>query len=172
MDAAKMAGVPLLIAGEVFPYESHQRYFHETIRPREDSERKFIGPLGLRRKMRFLSAARCLLVPSLVAETSSLVTMEALSCGTPVVAFRQGALPSLINHGETGFLVDTMEEMSEAILKTTTISREICRKVARARFSAPAMTSRYLARYRDLISGGLPKSTTLSFAIPGAAYAS
>src|SRR5437763_12319148 len=86
LDAAEIAGVPLLIAGQVFPYPYHQRYFAAEIRPRLGREARFLGPVGFTRKRRLLSAAHCLLVPSLVAETGPLVAMEALACGTPVVA--------------------------------------------------------------------------------------
>jgi glycosyltransferase involved in cell wall biosynthesis len=156
MDAAKIADMPLLVCGEVFPYEAHQKYWKEQIRTREDRFRRFVGPLGLRRKTRFLSAARCLVVPSLVSETSSLATMEALACGTPVIAFRQGALPDLIEHGRTGFIVDSVEEIAEALRRVHLLSHELCRHTARERFSVEAMTARYLARYEELIHRPLP----------------
>jgi glycosyltransferase involved in cell wall biosynthesis len=156
MDAAKIAGMPLLVCGEVFPYEAHQKYWREEIRTREDRFRRFIGPLGLKRKTRFLSAAKCLVAPSLVAETSSLATMEALACGTPVIAFRQGALPDLIEHGRTGFIVDSVEEMAGAMRRVHLLSHEMCRRAARARFSVEAMTARYLARYEELIHRPAP----------------
>ena len=79
LDAAHLAGMALLLAGEVFPYPEHQRYFHEEIGPRLDSTRRFIGPVGGQRKRGLLQRAQCLIVPSLVAETSSLVAMEALA---------------------------------------------------------------------------------------------
>jgi glycosyltransferase involved in cell wall biosynthesis len=147
IDAARMAGVPYFIGGEAFPYEAHLRYLAEQIRPREDQTRRCVGPLNRRRKIRALQAARCLLVPSTIAETSSLVAMEALACGTPVIAFRFGALPSLIEHGRTGFLVDTVEEMAQAILRTGGIDPEECRATARARFSIERMTREYIQRY-------------------------
>ena len=88
LEAAHAADMPLLIAGEIFPYAAHQDYFAEKVQPLLDRRRRYIGPVAFNQKRRLLAAARCLVVPSLVAETSSLVAMEAASCGTPVVAFR------------------------------------------------------------------------------------
>jgi glycosyltransferase involved in cell wall biosynthesis len=149
-DAAKQAGVPLLLAGEVFPYEAHQTYFREQIEPRLDRLRRFIGPAGFARKRRLLSAARCLLVPSLAPETSSLVAMEALACGTPVIAFPSGALPDIVEHGVTGFIVRSSQEMAEAIRQADEIDPETCRRTARDRFSLEQMVNRYFALYREL----------------------
>ncbi|MCU6550980.1 glycosyltransferase, partial [Klebsiella pneumoniae] len=106
LDAARAADWPLLLAGQVFPYAAHQDYFDRWIVPRLDAQRRFLGPVGRVRKRRLLSAARALLIPSLAPETSSLVAMEALACGTPVIGFRTGALPDLIEPGVTGFIVD------------------------------------------------------------------
>src|SRR5205823_4301116 len=134
LEAAALAQVPLLIAGQVFPYEYHERYFAEEIRPRLGPRARFLGNLGVLRKRRFLTAARCLVMPSLIAETSSLVAMEAIACGTPVVAFPVGALPEIIEPGVTGFLVGDTREMAEAIRAVGGIDRERCRAIARDRF--------------------------------------
>ena len=155
MDAAKRAGASLLLGGALFPYEAHQRYFHEEIVPRLDERRRFLGTLGFARKRRLLSAARCLLIPSLVAETSSLVAMEAFACGTPVVAFASGALPEVVEHGRTGFIVRGEAEMADAIAACGEIDPEVCRETARRRFSADRMSADYLALYRKLLSGRL-----------------
>jgi glycosyltransferase involved in cell wall biosynthesis len=154
LDAARRAGTPLLIAGQVFPYEAHERYFAQEIRPRLGSDARFLGPIGFARKRRLLTAARCLLIPSLVPETSSLVAMEALACGCPVVAFPAGALPDLVEPGVTGFLVGTTEEMANAIPRCDGIDRERCRDVARRRFSLDAMIGSYFRLYRRLGSPG------------------
>jgi glycosyltransferase involved in cell wall biosynthesis len=148
--AARRAEVPLCIAGELFRYEEHERYFREKLLPTLDAQRRYLGPVGFRRKRRLLSAARCLLVPSLAPETSSLVAMEALACGTPVIAFRSGALPEVVEHGKTGFVVDSAEEMAEAIRAADTIDPDLCRETARRRFSLEAMTGRYLELYERL----------------------
>jgi len=150
LDAGRLAGVPVLVGGKVFPYESHQRYFDEEVRPRLDRLRRFLGPLAFRAKRRLLSAARCLLVPSVVPETSCLAAMEALASGTPVVAFRTGALPDLVEPGVTGFLVRDTSEMAEAIPETAALDPEACKRAARERFSLDRMLSGYMGTYFGL----------------------
>ncbi|RUX60606.1 glycosyltransferase family 4 protein, partial [Mesorhizobium sp. M7A.F.Ca.CA.002.09.1.1] len=154
LDAAKLAGVPLVVGGKVYPYETHTRYFRDEVQSRLDGRRRFLGPLGFTAKRRFLNAARCLVIPSLAAETSSLVAMEALACGTPVVAFPNGALPDVIEHGRTGFLVDTVDEMAQAILAAPSLDAETCRAEARRRFSLERMISSYMDAYQALAQLG------------------
>lgn len=150
-DAAQRAGIPFLLAGEVHNYKAHQRYYREQIVPRCGPQRRFIGPAGLRRKRRLLTSARCVLVPSLVPETSSLVTMEAAMCGTPVVAFRSGALSEIVQDGVTGFLVNDSREMAEAIIKCDQIDSAVCREFALAHFRDSDTVARYFERYEQLI---------------------
>ena len=150
LDAGRVAGVPVLVGGKVFPYETHQRYFDDEVRPRLDRLRRFLGPLGFRAKRRLLSAARCLLVTSVAPETSCLVAMEALASGTPVIAFRTGALPELIEHGTTGFLVEDEREMAAAIHDAADLDAEACKRAARERFSLDRMLAAYFRAYRGL----------------------
>ena len=150
--AARRADHALLVAGTVFPYPDHLAYFETAVKPSLDDRRRFIGSVGLARKRRLLSAATCLLVPSLAAETSSLVAMEAISCGTPVIAFRAGALPDIVEDGVTGFLVDDVDGMANAIDRARTLDAARCRAIARARFDVRTMTDAYLARYRSLVA--------------------
>ncbi|MCX6967188.1 MAG: glycosyltransferase family 4 protein [Verrucomicrobia bacterium] len=150
IDAAKQANLGLLLAGATFPYPAHEHYYKNEILPRLDRHRLHIGPIGFVRKKRLLSAARCLLMPSLAAETSSLVSMEALACGTPVIAFPSGALPEMIEHGKTGFIVRNQDEMAEAIHAAGSIDPEQCRAAVRSRFCADRMVADYLNLYRRL----------------------
>ena len=150
IDAAKRAKLPLMIAGNVFPYESHLRYFAEEIEPRLDSDRRFIGSVGPDTKRELLSRARCLLVPSLVEETSSLVAREALAAGTPVIAFPRRALIDLIEQNRTGFIVDSVDAMADAIRASLDLDPQACRETARRRFPLSRMIASYFALYEQL----------------------
>jgi glycosyltransferase involved in cell wall biosynthesis len=145
--AARRAGMRLALAGATFAHQAHQRYFREVVVPLLDEHRRFIGQVGGVFKRRLLARARCVLIPSRVDETSSLVAMEALASGTPVIAFRRGALPDIVEHGRTGFIVDTEEEMADAIAAAGELRRADCRAAAEARFSADEMIRRYFALY-------------------------
>lgn len=156
INAAKRADMALVIAGEVYDYPEHRGYFDEEVLPRLDERRKFIGPVDFRRKRRLLAAARCLLVPSLVAETSSLVAREALAAGTPVVTLDRGALRETLEHGRTGFLVRDVGEMAEAIHAAADLDPEVCRSTAQSRFGLEPMISHYFALYHRLAARDVP----------------
>jgi hypothetical protein len=151
LDAARLARVPFQMAGTVFPYPTHAAHFEEAIRPRLSWRRRWIGAVEGERKRRLLAAARALLVPSKARETSSLVAMEALAAGTPVVAYPSGALAGIVEHGRTGFLVEGVEGLAEGLRRAGEIDPEACRAVARERFSAERMVERYLRRYAELV---------------------
>jgi CelD/BcsL family acetyltransferase involved in cellulose biosynthesis len=138
----------------VFPYDSHQRYFAREIAPRLGPSRRFVGPVALARKRRLLAGARCVVIPSEVPETSSLVAMEALASGTPVVAAPVGALPEIVEHRRTGLLARGVAELAEAMRAVAaTVDRRACRRAAEARFDVRAMTDRYLALYDEVRVG-------------------
>lgn len=150
--AARASGTPLIIAGEVYPFSYHQQYFEREIAPHIDGERvKFIPRPNARRKLRLLQKALAVLVPSTVPETSSLVAMEAVACGTPVIASRAGALPRIVAHGATGFVTDTVEQMAEAISQLPSINRSLCRREAELRFSAQRMCDAYERLYGEIL---------------------
>lgn len=152
IDAARQAGISLILAGGLFDYESHHEYYSHEVLPRLDGDRyRYVGSLGPEEKNALLGSAKCLLAPSLAPETSSLVTMEAYACGTPVVAFPSGALSDLVEHGKTGFLVQSVSEMARAIARTDTINRAYCRDLTEREFSANRMVADYVLRYRHIL---------------------
>ena len=150
MNAAARARVPLVIAGKVFPYPAHLKYFEHAVAPRLGSMHCYIEPVSGKRKHRILASARCLIVASLVPETSSLVAMEALAAGTPVVALANGALPEIIDHDKTGLLVSDEDEMAAAIGEVDRLSPQACRTAARERFDVRYMIDRYFAVYERI----------------------
>jgi glycosyltransferase involved in cell wall biosynthesis len=153
LEAAHRCGLRLLIAGPVHPYPAHIEYFESQVRPMLDDTRVYLGPADLEMKRSLLQKAKCLIVPSTVAETSSLVSMEALASGTPVIAFKSGALPEIVRHGVTGFVVDSVEGIENALEHIHEIDRSVCRREAEQCFSAETMVRNYVEHYRTLMNG-------------------
>ncbi len=154
LQAGTLANIAVYVGGQVFPYESHQHYDRECFQPalnadgrRPGPRHRFLGPLLPARKQRELARARCLLHPTLAPETSSLVAMEALAAGTPVIAYRSGALPEIIQDGVTGFLVDSPTSMAAALDRVDQIDPAACRADAEQRFSTDRMCRQYLDVY-------------------------
>lgn len=159
LEAGTKARSRVIIGGQVFPYRAHQEYFKEKIEPEIErshppAAHEFAGSLPPERRQRMLSEAKCLLHPTLAPETSSLVAMEALAAGTPVIAYRSGALPEIVEDGVTGFLVDDVDGMAEAIGKVDTISARTCQEVAKRRFSKKRMIDEYFHLYRTILGEG------------------
>ncbi len=150
LDAAALAGVPAVLAGEVFPYPEHTAYMDREIRPRLSDNARWVGPVTGADKARLLAGARCLLLPTLAPETSSLAAMEALAAGTPVIAYPSGALPEVVERGRTGFLVDSVEAMAAAIGRVDAIDTELCRRAAAERFPLTRMVDGYLELYERM----------------------
>lgn len=156
LEAGTLAGIRVLLGGRVFPYPEHRRYFRDKIQPllRRHTQHRFLGPLSPGRRTALLKRAKCLLHPTLAPETSSLVAMEAMAAGTPVIAYRSGALPDIVEDGVTGFLVDSAKEMAEAIREIHKIRPEACREAAERRFSGERMLQQYFELYGLLVASG------------------
>jgi glycosyltransferase involved in cell wall biosynthesis len=152
--AAQSAKVSLVIAGQIYPFSYHQQYFENEIRPRLSGKVRFVDTPLAAQKLKLLRNARALLLTSTAEETSSLVAMEAMACGTPVVAFRRGAFPEVVGEGETGFVVETIEEMAAALEGVRGISPEACRARVEQCFSASRMAKEYEELYRRVLSAG------------------
>lgn len=154
LEAATLARTRVFIAGQVFPYMEHERYFAQKISPWLDEKgrgHRFLGPLPRDERRELLSSARCLLHPTLAPETSSLAAMEALACGTPVIAYRSGALAGIVEDGVTGFLVGSVPEMAAAIGRVSDLRREDCMRAAERRFCQARMVTQYLELYQQLL---------------------
>jgi len=144
---AKRANCKLIIAGII----QDQNYFKEKIEPFLDDQIQFIGSVGPSARDKLLGGAKTLLHPILFNEPFGLSVAEAMLCGTPVIAFNKGSMSELIKHGETGFLVDTVDEAVIAVSLLSKIDRSACRQWAIANFSQEKMTSDYLDCYKNII---------------------
>jgi glycosyltransferase involved in cell wall biosynthesis len=153
LEAGNRAGLPVYLGGQVFPYREHREYFDSCIQPLlggSNPGHRFLGPLTAEHKQELLGRARCLLHPTLAPETSSLVAMEAMAAGSPVIAYGSGALPEIVEHGRTGFLVDSVQGMAAAIGDLDRISPRDCRAAAEQRFSRDRMVAGYFDLYHAL----------------------
>jgi glycosyltransferase involved in cell wall biosynthesis len=151
LGAARRARVPLLLATPAPSGPDEEATFEAEIRRRLDHHRRWVGPLEPDGRRRLLGRARCLVEASRIPVASSLAAMEALACGTPVVARRAGALADIVEDGRTGFLVDGADELARAIARCAEIDPVRCRAAAEARFSAERMARQYLAIYDRLM---------------------
>jgi glycosyltransferase involved in cell wall biosynthesis len=157
IQAARLAGLPLMLAGQVYPFSYHQQYFQREIVPHVHDKLqrvRFAEAPSPEQKMHLLSHARALLIPSVAEETSSLVAMEAAACGTPVIAFRRGALPEVVRHGITGLVVDSVEEMAQAVGHLGEVNPANCRRHAEQKFSAARMVDGYEQLYLQVVEQG------------------
>ena len=151
-DAARSAQIPLVLAGRVFPYKKHGEYYEAEVKKRVDNRRyRFIGPVDYGRKIKLLRHATCTLITSRAPETSSLVAMESLCCGTPVICYSSGALTEIVENGKNGFVVENWKEMAHAIKLVSNIDRRACYDFAVERFSAENMVKSYIKTYGYII---------------------
>jgi len=146
---AKRLAIPLKIAAKVDPKD--RAYFESEIRPMlDDPLIEFIGEIDEAAKAEFLGGAMALLFPIDWPEPFGLVVIEAMACGTPVVARPCGSVPELIEAGRTGFVVDTLDELVDAVKRVRTLDRAACRRHVEARFSIRRMVDDYESVYRQL----------------------
>jgi glycosyltransferase involved in cell wall biosynthesis len=150
IQIARQSGMAIKIAAKVDPVD--QAYFDEVIQPLlDEGGAEFIGEIGEDEKDAFLGNAYALLFPIEWPEPFGLVMIEALACGTPVIAFRHGSVPEVIDDGVTGFIVDDFEGAVRAVERVAALSRTHCREIFEERFTAARMAQSYLAIYRWLI---------------------
>jgi glycosyltransferase involved in cell wall biosynthesis len=150
---ARAAGMPLKIAAKIDGAD--RQYFDDVIRPLIEGapDIEFIGEINEAQKSIFLGNADALLFPIDWPEPFGLVMIEAMACGTPVIAWRNGATAEVIEPGETGWLVDSLEEAVAAVPKALALDRAAIRARFELRYSAVAMARRYVTLYADRLAG-------------------
>jgi glycosyltransferase involved in cell wall biosynthesis len=152
IEIARRTGMPLKIAAKVDRVD--HEYFETCIRPLlDDPLIEFVGEIGEAEKGVFLGNAYALLFPIDWPEPFGLVLIEAMACGTPIIAFRGGSIDEIVEWGVTGFIVENIEGAINAVRRVNEISRERCRWVFESRFSASRMAHDYLNIYSRLIEG-------------------
>jgi glycosyltransferase involved in cell wall biosynthesis len=150
IETARTVGMPLRIAAKIDPAD--QDFYDRCVRRLlNEGDTQFIGEIGERQNTEFLGKARALLFPIDWPEPFGLVMIEAMACGTPVIAFRGGSVEEVIEDGVTGFVVSSIEEMVEAVRNVSKIRRSVCRSTFERRFSARRMCDDYVRAYERTI---------------------
>lgn len=148
VEIARRAGRRLVIAGIV----QDERYFAEQVRPHVDGDRVvYLGSVGPQQRARVLGSAAALLHPIDFDEPFGLSVVEAMACGTPVVAYRRGSMSEVVDEGVTGYLVDGVAPAVEAVERAVSLDRVAVRTRAEHRFGMDRMVDEYLAVYRSLL---------------------
>ena len=151
IEIAKQVGIPLKLAAKVDRVDKD--YFENVVEPLlRHPFVEFVGEIGEGEKEEFLSNAYALLFPIDWPEPFGLVIIEAMACGTPVIAYRGGAVPEVMEEGHTGFIVEGLEDAVDAVRRVPELSRKRCREVFDHRFTAERMAHDYLQVYERLIN--------------------
>ena len=144
------ARIPLVIAGNI-PAE-YKGWFEVNVAPHIDDRLvRYVGPVNDAQKNALLGSARAFLMPISWEEPFGIVMAEAMACGTPVIGFRRGAVPEIVTHGETGFVVDTADEMVTAIECVASIDRGTVRRRCETHFSDDRICDAYIEIYRSIV---------------------
>jgi glycosyltransferase involved in cell wall biosynthesis len=150
-DAARGAGLPLKLAAKMSE-PAEVAYFEQRVRALLGPEVEFLGEVGGIDKLDLLGGASCLLNPVAWHEPFGMVVVEALACGTPVVATPFGSMPELVDEGVTGFLRSDVASLAAALVEVPSLDRAACRHAAETRFSAHRMAAEHVALYRSIVA--------------------
>jgi glycosyltransferase involved in cell wall biosynthesis len=149
IEIAMKSGIPLKIAAKVD--KADQEYFETEIQQLLSSPLvEFVGEINEREKTSFLGNATALLFPINWSEPFGMVMIEAMSCGTPVIAFKRGSVPEILDDGVTGIIVNNTDEAVEAVKKINTMQRNLVRNVFEEKYTATRMAKDYLKIYESL----------------------
>jgi len=152
IEIARRTGMKLKLAAKIG--DDDRAYFEDVVAPMIDGDRiEYVGEIGDAQKQAFLGNAAALIFPIDWPEPFGLVAIEAMACGTPVLAWNRGALPEIVDHGQSGFVVETIDAAVAAMPALLRLDRRRVRAVFEQRFSATRMAGDYVAAYRQLLSG-------------------
>ena len=150
IDIAKLSGENLIISGNIPP--EYGDYFDFRIKPLIDGKKiQFVGASDFSKKIELLKNAKAFIFPVKRTEPFGLVVIEAMACGVPVIAFKEGSMPELIEDGKTGFLVNNIEEACQVLKKIKKISRKYCREYVEKNFNLKRMANRYEKLYKKIL---------------------
>jgi glycosyltransferase involved in cell wall biosynthesis len=152
IEIARRVGRPLLIAAKASD-DDERRYLEQEVQPRLGDGIEFLGDVDADGKRELLSRARALLFPIRWEEPFGLVMIEAMACGTPVIAMRRGSVPEVVDHGRTGFIGNSVEELADACGRLEELDAEDIRRVCEERFDVRPMTERYEDAYHAALQG-------------------
>jgi glycosyltransferase involved in cell wall biosynthesis len=150
IEIARHAGLPLKIAAKVDAAD--RRYFHDVIEPMLSTPGvEFVGEVEESQKADLLGGAQALLFPIDWPEPFGMVLIEAMACGTPIIAWNHGSVPEIVEHGKNGFIVNSIRDAAAAVVESVTLDRAECRAVFEARFTADRMAADYVSIYEKLL---------------------
>ncbi|RJQ52827.1 MAG: glycosyltransferase family 4 protein [Actinobacteria bacterium] len=155
VEVANRLGMKLIIATKMVEPEE-KAYFEEKVKPLLDNNVDILGELDLTTKTDLLMNARCTLFPIQWPEPFGLVMIESMVTGTPVICMRNGSVPEVVEDGGTGFIVDSVDEMAEAVRRVETIDPAYCRQYVDRKFSVPVMVGNYEKAYEKMLLGDVP----------------
>ena len=148
IQVAKATGHQLILAGNISPLANERKYFEQEIKPHIDDEHiRYVGAVTDEQKNSWLGQAKALLFPIEWNEPFGIVMIEAMACGTPVIGFKKGSVPEVIDEGITGNIVENETGMMAAITKIDSINRKLCRDHARERFDVQKIAGHYLSLF-------------------------
>ncbi|SDD96854.1 glycosyltransferase family 4 protein [Actinokineospora iranica] len=150
IQAARAAGLRIVLAGKCGE-SNEKRYFAREVEPLLGPDAEWIGEVDHEAKTRLLGGARALLFPIRWEEPFGMVMIEAMACGTPVVALRRGSVPEVVTHGETGLICDSPDDLPAALRDVDRIDPARCRQEVADRFTADTMAEGYLRVYRSVL---------------------
>lgn len=149
IEVAQDLNMPLILAAKLDPHR--QAYFDQFIKPHLSKKIRWIGEVDEEERNKLYSRAKAFLHPCTWREPFGLTLIEAMACGCPVIAMNKGAIPEIVKDGETGFVVDDVDEMINAVEEIDTIDRKQCRKHALKDFNAKKMAKEYEKLYKKIL---------------------